>query len=892
MVQTLRMDAKTNRHIGDCFRRFDVDGDGVVTRQELASVMRKLDPQVWTNDRIDRLLATVDSNGDGRIQYDEFVHWVMGRRAARRVAKELVDDFGIAGTTSSGGATSSTGTRRRGGAAARLGRAVAGARASAAISQGSAGASASQPRPKPIARLDPRAAVAAMDGNMEVRIAEAFFHFDTNRDGIISKSELANVLQSLDPDTWKDEKISLLLEFADVNRDNRIQYNEFVAWVLGKSAARELAAALTASSAPSTFYNRAEERRGQTAASVGLTEEECMERINEAFRRFDADGDGVISRSELAGVLRRLEPSVWDTQRLDKLLENIDTNGDGRIQYDEFVSWVWAHEDALDRRRCLDLMANAAAGAAVLDQRAKSSSASSGPITVSIVKMNGKTLKSVVLDLSDTVRTLRGIASEALGGQSCRLAADATFLGSGLTLAQAGLYDGAAVTAVATSGILQMAGSAGGGGAVVKADGSVVTWGPSSVGGDASAVAEELRADVDTVVATSAAFAALKDSGTVVAWGHPDSGGMIPKDIEPMLAAGVKQLVATSDTFAALKVDGSVVCWGSAWSGAVDDLLSGGGGAVKLFANDVAFAALRADGTVVSWGAPCCGGVDGCVLEASGSGRKPSSVAPRAIRLRKAVMEVFATSAAFAALQVDGSVVSWGDSQRGGDASAVAEQLQSGVRQVFSNDYAFAALKADGSVVTWGHSSGGGNSTDVARHLLGGIQTLSSTRAAFAALSGDGAVVSWGWGPSGGDMGAVAEQLAEVEVRAVHGTGSAFAAVTSDGGVVTWGEASDGGDPGNASGRIREGTQKLFSTDRAFAALTADWSIVTWGAKEWGGDPGIVAEQLREGVVDVFATRHAFAAVKVDNSIAVWGAGVSPSAVARLQPFYSPVAAG
>ena len=49
---------------------------------------------------------------------------------------------------------------------------------------------------------------------------------------------------------------------------------------------------------------------------------------------------------------------------------------------------------------------------------------------------------------------------------------------------------------------------------------------------------------------------------------------------------------------------------------------------------------------------------------------------------------------------VDGSVVTWGGPDNGGDSSAVASSLSSDVSSIVSNVKAFAALKADGSVVT------------------------------------------------------------------------------------------------------------------------------------------------------------------------------------------------
>ena len=64
-------------------------------------------------------------------------------------------------------------------------------------------------------------------------------------------------------------------------------------------------------------------------------------------------------------------------------------------------------------------------------------------------------------------------------------------------------------------------------------------------------------------------------------------------------------------------------------------------------------------------------------------------------------VQIEATEAAFAAILGDGSVVTWGDPDYGGDSSAVRDKLKN-VRQVLTAFGTFAALLGDGSVVTWG----------------------------------------------------------------------------------------------------------------------------------------------------------------------------------------------
>lgn len=58
------------------FKLLDVDGDGFVDKGELFGVLKHVDAKVWTRERVDRLLRVVDSNEDGRMQYQEMLSWL------------------------------------------------------------------------------------------------------------------------------------------------------------------------------------------------------------------------------------------------------------------------------------------------------------------------------------------------------------------------------------------------------------------------------------------------------------------------------------------------------------------------------------------------------------------------------------------------------------------------------------------------------------------------------------------------------------------------------------------------------------------------------------------------------------------------------------------------
>ena len=71
-------------------------------------------------------------------------------------------------------------------------------------------------------------------------------------------------------------------------------------------------------------------------------------------------------------------------------------------------------------------------------------------------------------------------------------------------------------------------------------------------------------------------------------------------------------------------------------------------------------------------------------------------------RERCDVVYHYTNSKSLAARTRDGSLVTWGHQQYGGNSAAVADQLAAGVVRVYSTCYGHAALKDDGSVVSWG----------------------------------------------------------------------------------------------------------------------------------------------------------------------------------------------
>jgi hypothetical protein len=373
----------------------------------------------------------------------------------------------------------------------------------------------------------------------------------------------------------------------------------------------------------------------------------------------------------------------------------------------------------------------------------------------------------------------------------------------------------------------------------------------------------------------SSAFAALKSDGSVVTWGD-EYGGGDSSSVADQLDSEVSAIYSNESSFAALKNDGSVVTWGSWETGgnfSVVDASEGveipavghvDSGVVEVYSTSSAYAALKSDGSVVTWGVNNNGGDSSAVADKLNSG-------VRAIR---------SNGAAFAAIKMDGSVVTWGIGSLGGDSTGVAVSLASGVTAVYSNEEGFAAVKSNGSVVTWGDASYGSDSPSVAGKMSSGILSVQGTVSAFAAVKNDGSVVTWGnpytggmpnvYDRWGGTLASVAADLTS-GVSRIYSNESCFAALKENGSVVTWGYFIDGGDSSSVSARLRSGVTAICSNKFAFAALKRDGSVVTWGSPYTGGDSTDVAASLASGVAAVYSTGTSFAALKTDGSVVTWG---------------------
>ncbi|WP_299270909.1 hypothetical protein [uncultured Psychrosphaera sp.] len=442
--------------------------------------------------------------------------------------------------------------------------------------------------------------------------------------------------------------------------------------------------------------------------------------------------------------------------------------------------------------------------------------------------------------------------------------------------------------------------------AAIKTDGSVVAWGERSYGGDISNVSHKLKTNVSQIFSTKSAFAALKNDGSVVTWGDSDSGGtaefytyaensnsndnseIFLTSVADKLTNNITYIYSNAAAFAALKNDGSVVTWGSLNSGGGSTINGRDSVAAKLTNNVTkiystlhAFAALKSDGSVVTWG------------DSSYGGSSPSNL------LSGNVIDIYTNENVFVALKSDGSVVTWGNAENGGDkgiysyinnetilSGDVTNELSSNIVNILSTNKFFAAVKTDGSVIFWGTV---GDIAEVADQLINDVSNVYAFEYAFAALKTDGSAVFWKnskteyYYATEEDIDFVenASSILGNDIVDIYSTNEFyfrdFTVLKADGSLFTWGnynlsEADEAIINDNDIGinKISHYVTSPYTDMDDYVALKSDGSVITWDSNSVGFQDAEMANFLASGVVEIYSNNNLFVALKENGLAITW----------------------
>ena len=145
-----------------------------------------------------------------------------------------------------------------------------------------------------------------LDENEISDLKKIFKAFDKKNDGQISFDELKQGLVQLKSSHINEEEVFELFKTLDSDKNGRIDYTEFLASTLHKKS-----------------YLR-------------------IERLYETFTMFDKDNSGYISKKELMEVLRT---EKQQEKEIEKYIKEADKDGDGKINYKEFLMLMGYNED-------------------------------------------------------------------------------------------------------------------------------------------------------------------------------------------------------------------------------------------------------------------------------------------------------------------------------------------------------------------------------------------------------------------------------------------------------------------------------------------------------------------------------------------------------------------
>jgi Ca2+-binding EF-hand superfamily protein len=147
-------------------------------------------------------------------------------------------------------------------------------------------------------------------------LASTFHRMDKGRSGSLSSAEFREGLHLLTGTVLTKPQVRLLMSELDKDGDGRVDYEELLAAVSRATDARRLARNVT------------EELRQR----IRLNRQSLLE----TFGDFDTNGDGVLSAREVqrglqARGIKLLSPEI------DQLMQVVDTDGNGTLDYCEFV---------------------------------------------------------------------------------------------------------------------------------------------------------------------------------------------------------------------------------------------------------------------------------------------------------------------------------------------------------------------------------------------------------------------------------------------------------------------------------------------------------------------------------------------------------------------------
>ena len=142
-----------------------------------------------------------------------------------------------------------------------------------------------------------------LDENEIENLNKVFKAFDKRKDGQITYDELRQGLIQFKSTKFTEDDVQKLFNKIDVDKNGKIDYTEFLAATIQKA----------------NYLKK--------------------EKLFETFSKFDIDNSGFITKDEL---LKALKAEKSQEKEVENLIKAVDKNGDGKIDYKEFLQLMGA----------------------------------------------------------------------------------------------------------------------------------------------------------------------------------------------------------------------------------------------------------------------------------------------------------------------------------------------------------------------------------------------------------------------------------------------------------------------------------------------------------------------------------------------------------------------
>ncbi|GAN09037.1 calmodulin-like [Mucor ambiguus] len=156
-------------------------------------------------------------------------------------------------------------------------------------------------------------------------LKEAFQLYDVKKNGYISTEQFSHILLELgivdSGSEAQDQQLAHIIQSADINHDNKIDFNEFVLAMFHYM--------------PHNACPQQQQINYNSQQQVFSEKDTNDEELMACFQFFDQDHDGRISQKELEQVMIRFDTHLTPRE-LKEMMSTADINRDGFIDFEEF----------------------------------------------------------------------------------------------------------------------------------------------------------------------------------------------------------------------------------------------------------------------------------------------------------------------------------------------------------------------------------------------------------------------------------------------------------------------------------------------------------------------------------------------------------------------------